>query len=517
MKTGLLKLFFLFLCFNSTAQSEVGSGKNIKLIYDSSDLKKIIPEVDQLNADFEKKEHHKHYGIKQARAVYVRLGHINNLNAVHDLEKNMPLEKFIQKYPGAKVKRNVLVTQELNTDFTGNTINRFSYVDVLHDVNFESFDVYDKNDLPTNYQADSNYNYFIKDYDVKIFPKNYKNKVVYYFHGGYNNPEYNFIEAFYFLEDITTPEIPEPYSHMIDYTETIFDSSVKVYKEDYPASLRESMFLNKFPNDGVREVDSFMNIIRKMFNIKPVYNYYKYEAEIKKEINPVKIMMIRNKLSESPSLSILFDNAVNDALFNHHSDNIFEYLVGQLVSLEKELLIKQSRLPNRSCGNDNAPKIQDYTIADLALKTGNVKLFFNAHWYVMANRLDDEGFRKTYIEELIFSHVDPLSYCIGSYISHSGYNRARWNRYGKYYELNVIKNSSEIESIILRGISDNHLDNYNRLAMAKLFAVYCFNEKNKFLKQKNIDLLNAAIKNLPACIAFNYAKYANSIRKPFND
>lgn len=201
MKIFLLKLLLVLSTFNTLSQTNPAQNKKCGLIYDSLDLQKIIPQVDSLNKNFNLKSVAKHYAVKQSKANYIFLPGPHK-DALNDIKHNNPFEQFIAKYPKTQLIKDVLVIQEPALSYDKIPLIRFSMVDPLN----EQF-------APVYYK------------DLKLLPSDYNNNVIY--------NEYNFkdggIYAFYFLEDFSLPELPETYSQMINYKETIFDSSAAVF------------------------------------------------------------------------------------------------------------------------------------------------------------------------------------------------------------------------------------------------------------------------------------------------
>ncbi|MEO8770703.1 MAG: hypothetical protein ABI402_11475 [Ferruginibacter sp.] len=441
MKTVLLKLLFLFICFTSIAQKKPALNKNFALIYDSLDLQKIIPQVDSLNSSFYLKKPIKHYAIKQARANYIFL-HGFNRKALDDIKHHMPFEQFVIKYPKTAFIKDVLVTQQIEKPDHETPIMRFSMIDPLNDRNSSVY-----------------------HHNLKTLPTNYRNKTVYYYEDSFLD-EYSGIYAFHFLEDFSSSEIPEPYSQMMDYKETIFDSSAPVY---FPNALWYNDQWYKVQSLGPQNVvDSFL-----------VGMYGSWRNDVSDE----ELALTKNMLASSDSLKTFFKRAIDFATKNHFSNETFEYVVGKLAPLEKTLNIQRGRMPGRSCGNDPAPLMHDYAIACNALKNGDLKLFLNAHQLVASDCVPMEvgAFKKfpvsrhAYVNELEFIHLDMGKYFIGSYLSLDKNNCfGNFDRYEafKYFELYYFKEKDKIEDILLQGISDIKLDNYNRLFLAQIFAAY---------------------------------------------
>jgi hypothetical protein len=497
MKRKLLYFLFLLIPILAFAQPVQKPKRVFELAYDTADLLSIIPYVDTLNQQFLKRHSTGSYkSVQQTTGTYISIDFTECEDPAADLLLNMPLKLFLKKYPQAEIKRDILITREAEDSYCDERQIRYTYMN------------------PNN----NNYNYHIDVNDSDISNLKYKGKVVFQKYKYAQN-----IEAFYFYEDFKATPIPYQYANYIDYSNTIFDSSVKVYNgyplnyffgskpADYRAYLISDHFL----------ADSFIRTISLKYDLLnyPFYMAgYTIEADFSKKFIPAnKLAQIKGDLTASKELNTFFHKAIDSALTNHHSNSAFEYIVGQLVSLQKELQIRQGREPRRTCGNDDAPKIQDYSIATLALQLHNLKLFLQAHRYVMTSRIEghanDKKFgyeRLSYLDELEFIHINLEEYFIGSFLSSENDNNAYQNEYYKYAELFDFNNRQAVEARILEAIGDNRLDDFNRIYFAKLFAEYCINETNFEKKKYNIGRLKEAVKAFPAYIKFDYAAYEKS-------
>ena len=101
------------------------------LIYSDATMNILKHLVDSLNLKFKKCEVNKvFYAKKQTLGYYIELDTGNVQQAKIDLEKQMPLEQFIKKYPLAKVEKNVLLIKYKYTDYQNKEKVAFYKVDL---------------------------------------------------------------------------------------------------------------------------------------------------------------------------------------------------------------------------------------------------------------------------------------------------------------------------------------------------------------------------------------------------
>ena len=158
------------------------------------------------------------------------------------------------------------------------------------------------------------------------------------------------------------------------------------------------------------------------------------------------------------------------------------------------------------CSEDDSPKEQAYNIALLAAETYNWSIFLRSHLDIMNDnfeRIIDNSLtrenRQTYIHELEELNINVIDLILGIsfQIENPAINHYFGNirRMGKTFAWS--KNKDVVENLILDAISDNNLDDYNRLLFLFLFKGYCDYGESDKQKKENLEKLNLAISTLP--------------------
>lgn len=162
------------------------------------------------------------------------------------------------------------------------------------------------------------------------------------------------------------------------------------------------------------------------------------------------------------------------------------------------------------CSQDSRPRIHAVNIALLSAETYNWSVFLKAHLDIMNDRFDRMsdgnyawGRRKTYIKELEFLDINVLDLILG--ISLRIENPAKNHYYGSINRIGralaEANNRDEIEEAILSAISDQELDDYNRLLFYFLFDNYNYYIEDEEVKIENYNRLVTATKTLPDFIS----------------
>lgn len=158
------------------------------------------------------------------------------------------------------------------------------------------------------------------------------------------------------------------------------------------------------------------------------------------------------------------------------------------------------------CSQDSRPREHAIHIALLSAETYNWEVFLKAHLDIMNDRFErvsDGSYaweqRNTYIKELEEININVSDLILG--ISFRIENPASNHYFGSIGRvgraLSETQNRSEIEQAMLSIISDNELDNYNRLLFYFLFRNYNHYIKDETVKKENNDKLAIAVKTLP--------------------
>ena len=113
------------------------------------------------------------------------------------------------------------------------------------------------------------------------------------------------------------------------------------------------------------------------------------------------------------------------------------------------------------------------------------------------------GRRKTYIKELEILDINVLDLLLG--ISLRIENPSQNHYYGNIGRLgralSETNKPSEIETKMLNMISDNKLDNYNRIIIYYLYLNYNYNLDDKLKQAENEEKLEKTVQTLPDYLA----------------
>ncbi|HEY0261567.1 MAG TPA: hypothetical protein VGB95_00970, partial [Chitinophagales bacterium] len=195
------------------------------------------------------------------------------------------------------------------------------------------------------------------------------------------------------------------------------------------------------------------------------------------------------------------------------SDDEFEEYVGRYYSPKTELELKRNRRVVGGCSMDRSPRIHAFNIALLAAETINWEIFLRAHLDIMNDKFQRAsdgsyawGARETYIKELEVLDINVLDLLLG--ISLRIENSSKNHYFGSIGRtgraLSETNNASEIEAKMLQMISDNKLDDYNRLLIYYLFLNYNYHLEDKEKQSVNKDKLKTAVKTLPEYLATKF-------------
>jgi hypothetical protein len=162
------------------------------------------------------------------------------------------------------------------------------------------------------------------------------------------------------------------------------------------------------------------------------------------------------------------------------------------------------------CSQDSRPREHAIHIALLSAETYKWEVFLKAHLDIMNDRFDRVsdgsyawGQRDTYIRELEELNINVTDLILG--ISFRIENPVSNHYYGSIGRvgraLSETKNRNEIEQAMLSIITDQELDNYNRLLFYFLYLNYNHYLKDETIKKENKDKLAIASKSLPDFIS----------------
>lgn len=180
------------------------------LIYSDATMNTLKHLVDSLNLKFKKCDINKvFYAKKQTLGYYIQLDTGNVQQAKRDLEKQMPLEQFIKKYPLATVEKNVFLIKYKYTDYQNK-----------EKVAFYKVDLGDRSGVE-----------IVLDIDKKPYEQACKNTWVYEY---FEKTEYSHekIQAFYFPEEFESKPLRSKYANQINYADCLIDTTATIFKSN---------------------------------------------------------------------------------------------------------------------------------------------------------------------------------------------------------------------------------------------------------------------------------------------
>ena len=167
------------------------------------------------------------------------------------------------------------------------------------------------------------------------------------------------------------------------------------------------------------------------------------------------------------------------------------------------------------CSMDSGPRIHALNIALLSGETAKWEIFLRSHLYILNNRLDgltyageNHSTKKTYVKEIEALDINVLDLILG--ISLRIENPSK-NHYYSWFNGNgralaESKNPRLVETTLLDMISDNDLDDFNRILMYNLFDNYNHNLTDENAKKLNQSKLQLAVSNMPDYISSRILK-----------
>ncbi len=482
MKHTIITIAFLLFGKAIFAQNgEFGSNSN-GLIYSDTTVKQLKFIVDSLNLKFRVCELNKIYQSKiQGKAHYVILEKGKIKEAKKDMQADMSFDEFVAKYKRAEVEKNLLVIKFKYKNWDENDAVQFSSVELggKHEHEF----TFEKN---------------LEEYDKPLKGKwlfEYSEKDQY-------SDEY--IQAFYFPEELSSQAIPLEYAKMIQYSDCMVDTSTQIF---YEKADRTGV---RYSREETKKVAAFMTYVNKATG-KPEYDSDEYESYYKKlhVWDSLRSQRIDSLRKVDKTFDLLLDEAVKEALVDFGTGADFEEYVGLYYSKKTELEFKRNRIVVGGCSMDNSPRIHALEIARLSAETVNWEIFLRSHLDIMNDnfhRVSDGsyawGARQTYIKELEVLDINVLDLMLG--ISLRIENPSKNHYYGSIGRLgralSETEKKTEIETKMLEMISDTKLDDFNRVLTYYLFLNYNHYLEEDKLKA-NKEKLALAVKTLPEYIS----------------
>ena len=209
MKVLSTLIFGLTFSLCSLAQSPEFKTYSNGLIYSEETMTKLSFIVDSLNLKFKTCDFNKDfYSVQQVMGHYIYLDSGDLKSAKKDIDQNISFQKFCEKYPLAKVEKDVFIVKNVYTNY-----NKSKVIDI------EKFSV------------KSGSGYSIESEDISLINKDLTEQ---WYVSKSEKTSYSKekIQGFYFPENFQSIVLPKKYSLMIGYTDCLIDTTQTKLKSD---------------------------------------------------------------------------------------------------------------------------------------------------------------------------------------------------------------------------------------------------------------------------------------------
>lgn len=473
-------LFCLILSSWCFAQNGNPAIHQNELIYSEKTIDILTELVDSLHASYPEANLGLRYkAIEQARGYYIEMFGPACMKATEDLKAGITLKKFRKRYPEAEISSLKIIARTEHKNYDGDQVVSFSGI---------------PSDSPFGTEIEF-------DEDIEQYQGELRSKWsgYYYSYDSYNSEseemetEYRLL-GYYLDTPFEDFSIPESYNNHIDYADYVIDTATTIYRD---SASRFDSWYNEISGQSNPAIGACMNYIHTSIHnprLDSTSDYWQY-----KRWYQVRIQLLKDSFSNDPQLKQLLGDAVNEVVKNDFKyrdsdDPLDELFLGKTYNREEfeeyveyffapeiALEIKRNRMVYGECSQDEAPVLHLIDIARLAAKSGNWNVFFKAHMAVLndnVHRVVDSSFgmarRKTYLKEIeaIGVRVSDLVLGISLRISNSSPNHyfGDVGRLGK--ALSESEDKSAVEKVLIAAISDQDLDEYNRVLLYYLFLNY---------------------------------------------
>ncbi len=493
------------------------------LIYSQNAISKLQKIVDSLNLKHKVcVVNPKYNSISQTTAHFISLEKNKVLAAKKDIENNISFDEFVSKYPKAILDKNLLVIKSHYDDYNQQKKILISSLE------------FNRNDDHVLYKDFDEVTSFLSEPIKGKWFYEYREKT------DYSNES---IQAFYFLDDFASKQIPSKYSKWIQYSDCLIDTTATVYlaqakdQRTYLDTIPKKFekfndYVNqslKRPNFSYENLDVLIGLdtinFEKPWKKIKLSKKERIKIEENRKIEEKKFHDFQDKMNKwesnrlsrldslkvnAPRFMTLFNEAYVQSTQEKFSDDEFEEYVGMYISKEAQLEMKRNRIVTGGCSMDQRPRIHALNIALLSAETIKWEIFLRSHLNIMNDRFDrisDGSYaqeaRETYIKELEVLDINVLDLIIGISLRienpASNHYYSSIGRMGR--AISESNNTSTFENTLLEMISDDDLDDYNRVLMYFLFNNYNYFLKDEKHKGDNIKKLKSAVAKLPDSIS----------------
>lgn len=427
------------------------------LIYSSEAMDKLSSIVGDKNDEFRQCELNKKFkSIYQTKGIYFKINNSNRVALKKELLGNIPLENFLKKYTTQKNKKFRLITKRQFINRKEETIIR-----IKEEPDGNSIDI-KFSELETSF-----FKNWIFDFSSK-----------------------DFVEVVYIVDAFETINIPEEYARMIQYSECMIDTTAQIFLDD---AIKTGVRYYDSKRSNKNQLKFFKYIDKSFSNPRPEYDYDKEYSDKERqdvfdkidEWEVSKKEYIKSVLSLKDEFKRLLNGAYLEAYESKNSSDELERYIAAYLSNANALQLKRSRRVIGGCSMDNSPRIHAMNIAQLSAESFNWDIFLRSHLNIMNDRIDrvSDGSwawasRNTYIKELEDLNINVLDLILG--ISFRLENPAKGHYYGSINRLGrAIAESKDLERIedkLCIIISDEKIDDYNRLLVYYLYENLIYNK-----------------------------------------
>lgn len=510
--------FLILLSMNLSAQNTEFKVYDNGLIYSENSVNKLKHIVDSLNLKFKVCEFNKtFFAFSQAKANYVELENSDAVKAKKDLEKGISYSELKAKYPKADFKEDLIIIKSTYTDHKNDEKVEFSSLPLGKGNNEESITENKKN--------------------IDAYKNSFKGKWLFVFHDKTSYSKET-VQAFYFTEEFQSKPISDKYARLIQYSDCLVDTTAQVFHDHAKDS--GVRYLDTLPTKAKKFEDYINKALKKpSFSDEKLSLMYGFdemafdkkskkknkEDIIKKELAEKEFDDFQKNLEKWESLKfkrldslriadknfeILLKDALDEAKVAKSSNDEFEDYVGRYIGKADELELKRNRRVIGGCSMDSSPRIHALNIAMLSAETIKWEIFLRSHLNIMNDRFDRvsdgsyaQGTRSTYIKEIEVLDINVLDLILGISLRIDNPSKNHYyssiNRVGR--ALSESANPQAVEASLLGMITDNELDDYNRVLMYYLFENYNYNLKDENAKKLNQSKLQLAVAKMPNYIS----------------
>jgi hypothetical protein len=468
--------------------------------------------IDSLNKEFANyKRGKKYWSLTQGIGNTVRISKGDIIAAKNDIDSGIAFKDFCKKYPQSDVSYNDLM------------VERKSEGKIL--IYKAGRKGWAKNIIEFN--------------DHTVYKSQHKGKWIYDF-----NLDYDYFVAVYFPNGLKSKEMPAKYARMIRYNDFMMDTARSIFLENVQLSS------NWFTSNSTEKVRKFLNYINQKTDRPDItkvkldhrlvfecpdfdscYRYYLFlfgmdtllhysNAKVPDDIFAFKkkrdsVLAYKNWFSnryriidstmvQTPEFRKLFGDAIDEALTIGYTNEQMEDYAEKYASNNVALTLKRGRyMPGNSCGTSFNPQFHIYDIARLAALKGDVKLFLHSYLVLIGSPIS-EGYTfypSGYSDELTLAGIDVLPCLLGMSLTvlNPSQESRYWDVFGTANFTEYIPRSIKEKVFIhymSQIISDNTLDDYNRVTLFNSMIHYVRFTRHKHKKQ--VSILKKMRKTLPS-------------------